>query len=76
MCMLSRNELPLDALIDALNVELEAGNWAQVVQLSTDLYAQAMAAGETTLAELVQDLHWIANDALLHPLAVGELVQA
>ena len=76
MCMLSRNELPLDALIDALNVELEAGNWAQAVVLSATLYVQAVAAGETTLAELVQDLHWIANDALLHPLVVAELVQA
>jgi len=74
--MFVQNETSLDALIDAMNVELEAGNWTNVVMLSTDLYACAVAAGETTLAELVQDLHWIANDALAHPLDVAMLVQA
>lgn len=71
-----QNDTSLDALIDAMNVELEAGNWANVVMLSTELYACAVVAGETTLAELVQDMHWIANDALLHPLEVAVLVQA
>jgi hypothetical protein len=74
MCV--QSETPLGVAIDAMNVALEAGDWAQVVVLSADLYAQAVAAGEMTLAELVQDLHWIANDALLHPLAVVDLVQA
>ena len=74
--MIVQNNTSLDALIDALNNELEAGNWANVVMLSTELYACAVADGETTLAELVQDLHWIANDALVHPLDVAVLVQA
>jgi hypothetical protein len=64
----------LEALIDTINVELEAGNWSQVLTLTAALYAGAMAGGEVQLAELVQDLHWIANDALLHPLAVAVLV--
>ncbi|MGI9061928.1 MAG: hypothetical protein ACR2H5_25520 [Ktedonobacteraceae bacterium] len=71
-----QNDVSLTTLIDAMNVELEAGNWANVVLLSTELYACAVAAGETTLAELVQDLHWIANDALAHPLEVAVLVQS
>ena len=74
--MFGQSETDLGAAIDAMNVALEAGDWGQVVQLSTSLYAQAVAAGESTLAELVQDLHWIANDALAHPLLVVELVQA
>ena len=74
--MFVQSENDLGMAIETMNAALEAGDWAQVVQLSTDLYAQAVAAGETTLAELVQDLHWIANDALLHPLAVAQLVQA
>ena len=65
-----------ESLIDAINVQLEAGNWSEVVQLTGPLYEQALALGETQFAELVQDLHWIANDALLHPLEVAQLVQA
>jgi len=64
----------LEALIDAINIELEAGNWSQVVTLTTALYACAVAEGEVQLAELIQDLHWIANDALVHPVEVTVLV--
>jgi hypothetical protein len=64
----------LEALIDAINVELEAGNWSQVVALTTALYTSAVTEGEMQLAELVQDLHWIANDALVHPVDVAVLV--
>ena len=64
----------LETLIEAVNVELEAGNWSQVVALTTALYTCAVAEGETQLAELVQDLHWIANDALVHPIEVTALV--
>ena len=64
----------LETLIDAINVELEAGNWSQVVALTQHLYACAVAEGEVQLAELVQDVHWIANDALMHPLEVAVLV--
>ena len=58
----------VDALIDAVNVHLEAGNWPQVVDLTAALYEAAVEQGDAQLAELVQDLHWIANDALAHPL--------
>jgi hypothetical protein len=64
----------LETLIDAINVELEVGNWSQVVALTTTLYACAVAEGEAQLAALVQDLHWIANDALVHPLEVAVVV--
>ena len=64
----------IDALTAAVNVELEAGNWSGVVRLTAELYACAIAAGDEPLAELVQDLHWIANDALVHPLEVGGLL--
>jgi hypothetical protein len=47
-----------------------------VVVLTAELYTVAVQAGETALAELVQDLHWIANDALLRPLEVATMVQA
>jgi hypothetical protein len=64
----------LETLVETVNAELEAANWSRVVALTADLYTCAMAAGETLLAELVQDLHWIANDALVHPLDVARLV--
>ena len=65
----------VDALIDAVNVALEAGNWAQVVEITAVLYEAVVEAGDAQLAELVQDLHWIANDALVHPLEVAVVVQ-
>ena len=64
-----------DQLIEAVNVELEAGNWAQVIELTAALYAAASDAGDAVFAELVQDVHWIANDALVHPLDVAMVVQ-
>ena len=64
----------LDGLIEVVNAELEAGNWSQVVALTAEVYAAAVAVGETTLAELVQDLHWIANDALTRPLEVAQVM--
>jgi hypothetical protein len=73
--MLMQDGAILDSLIDAINVQLEAGNWSEVVQLTAVLYEQAIAAGDAQFAELVQDLHWIANDALAHPLEVVSLVQ-
>ncbi len=65
----------LDTLIAVVNVELETGNWTGVVGLTQSLYAWAVEAGDLVLAELVQDLHWIANDALVRPLEVMALVQ-
>jgi hypothetical protein len=64
----------MDRLIAAVNVELVVGNWSQVVVLTTELYACALAEGETVFADLVQDLHWIAQDALLHPVEVASLL--
>ena len=64
----------LDELIEAVNAALLAGEWAQVSQLTASLYAVVVQEGESELAELVQDLHWIANDALVHPLVVGEVL--
>lgn len=65
----------LEGLMDTLNVVLEQQDWAQVVQWTVPLYEASLAAGETELAEVVQDLHWIAQDALVHPLQVAEVVQ-
>jgi hypothetical protein len=65
----------MEALIEAVNQALEVGDWSQVVVLTEQLYAAAQVSGEQQFAEVVQDLHWIANDALIHPLEVGVLVQ-
>jgi len=65
----------VDALIDAVNIRLEAGNWSHVVDLTAALYEAAVEQGDAQLAELVQDLHWIANDALAHPLNGVMVVQ-
>ena len=65
----------VDSLIDVVNVALEAGNWAQVVEITATLYEAVVEAGDAQLAELVQDLHWIANDALVRPLDVAVIVQ-
>jgi hypothetical protein len=64
----------MDRLIAVVNVELAAGNWSQVVTLTADLYACALAEGETAFADLVQDLHWIAQDAVLHPVEIASLL--
>ena len=66
--------LTIDGLIDAVNQELEAGNWSQVVGLTAALYEAAVEQGDAQLAELVQDLHWIANDTLVHPFEVAMVV--
>ena len=58
-----------------MNVALEAGNWAHVVEITAVLYGAVVETGDTQFAELVQDLHWIANDALAHPLDVALVVQ-
>jgi hypothetical protein len=63
-----------ERLIALVNVELAAGNWQEVVALTVPLYERAVAVGETTLAELVQDLHWIAQDALVRPVEVASLL--
>ncbi len=65
----------LEQLINTINVQLEAGNWSDVVVLSAHLYEALVALGDNEFAELVQDLHWIANDALVHPVLVMAVVQ-
>ena len=57
-----------EAVIAAVNAALEVGDWEQVSRLTADLYALAAQRGDVVFADLVQDLHWIANDALAHPL--------
>jgi hypothetical protein len=64
----------VEALVDAVNAALEMGDWAEVASLTADLYMAALHVGETELAELVQDVHWIANDALSHPREVERVV--
>ena len=64
----------MDRLIATINVALAAGNWSLVVTLTADLYACALTEGETAFADLVQDLHWIAQDAVLHPVEVASLL--
>ena len=64
----------LEGLIETVNVALEAGDWPQVVALTVELYEVAVAMEEGCLAELVQDLHWIASDAVAHPLTVAEVL--
>jgi hypothetical protein len=64
----------MDRLIAAVNVAIAVGNWSLVVALTADLYACALAEGETVFADLVQDLHWIAQDALLHPVEMAALL--
>jgi len=65
----------MESLIDAVNAALEAGDWSQVVALTAHLYEMACSEGETLFAELVQDLHWMSHDALVHPLEVARVVQ-
>ena len=64
----------MDRLIMAVNVALAVGNWSLVALLTADLYACAVTEGETAFADLVQDLHWIAQDAVLHPVEVAALL--
>lgn len=73
--MSSPTDVDLDGLIETINVALQAGEWSQVVALTAPLYEAACALGDEQLAELVQDLHWIANDALVYPLEVAEVLR-
>ncbi len=67
-------DAPLESLIDTINVALEAGNWHEVVRLSVPLYHMAVEAGESQFAELVMDLHLIAQDALAFPLETAQVL--
>ena len=63
-----------EELVDAINVALDAGDWGTVVLLTPTLHDEAMEMGESDLAELVEDLHCIAQDALAHPLLVAKVL--
>jgi len=65
-----------DELVDAINVALDAGDWGTVVLLTGSLYQEAVAVGETDLAALVEDLHCIAQDALVRPLVVAKVLES
>jgi hypothetical protein len=67
--------MSLDELIDAINVELEAGDWEAVLSMTPTLYDAAVEAGDRQLAALVADMQWIAQDALEHPQLVLAVLQ-
>ena len=64
----------LEGLIDTINIALEAGNWQEVADLTVPLYQAMVEAGDSVFAELVQDLHLIAQDALAFPLEVAQVL--
>jgi hypothetical protein len=64
----------LDGLIDTINVALEAGDWQEVVALTVPLYQAVVEAGDTVFAELVKDLHLIAQDAVEFPLEMAQVL--
>lgn len=66
--------MDVEELIDTINVALEAGDWAQVVTLTVPLHQAALMVGETELAALIEDLHCIAQDALVHPVLVATVL--
>jgi hypothetical protein len=61
-------EADVERLIDAVNAELEQGDWFQVRLLVRSLYAYAVLCGDGMLAGLLEDLYWIAGDALAFPV--------
>ena len=61
-------EADVERLIDAVNAELEQGDWFQVRLLVRSLYAYAVLCGDGMLAGLLEDLYWIAGDVLAYPV--------
>ncbi len=61
-------EADVERLIDAVNAELEQGDWFQVRLLVRSLYAYAVLCGDGMVAGLLEDLYWIAGDALAFPV--------
>ena len=68
MCLPCATEADVERLIDAVNAELEQGDWFQVRLLVRSLYAYAVLCGDEMLAGLLEDLYWIAGDALAYPV--------
>ncbi len=71
----SERVVVVEALVEQVNGALEVGDWEQVVALTALLYGEVVALGDVSLAELVQDMHWIAQDAVVHPLEAARRVQ-
>jgi len=61
-------EADVERLIDEVDAELEQGDWLQVRLLVRSLYAYAVLCGDGMLAGLLEDLYWIAGDALAYPV--------
>ena len=64
----------LEGMIDTINVALEAGDWQEVASLTVPLYHASVEAGDALFAELVMDLHLIAQDVLAFPLEVARVL--
>ena len=61
-------EADFERLMDEINAELEHGDWFQVRLLVRSLYAYAVLCGDGMVAGLLEDLYWIAGDALAFPV--------
>ena len=68
MALSCATEADVERLIDAVNAELEQGDWFQVRLLVRSLYSYAVLCGDGMLAGLLEDLYWIAGDALAFPV--------
>ena len=68
MGMPCATEADFERLMDAVNAELEQGDWFQVRLLVRSLYAYAVLCGDGMLTGLLEDLYWIAGDALAFPV--------
>jgi len=68
MCLPCATEADVERLIDAVNAELEQWDWFQVRLWVRSLYAYAVLCGDEMLAGLLEDLYWIAGDALAYPV--------
>ena len=68
MALPCATEADFEQLMDEVNAELEQGDWFQVRLLTRSLYAYAVLCGDGMLAGLLEDLYWIAGDALASPV--------
>ena len=71
ICLLNATEADFERLLDEVNAELEQGDWFQVRLLVRSLYAYAVLSRDGMLAGLLEDLYWIAGDALAFPKLSG-----
>ena len=59
----------VEALIDAVNVQLEAGNWSQVVDLTAALYEAALEQGDAQPLTVGQELPEVLDQDAGAPVA-------